>query len=108
MRMWNVNPEVLCRKHLFGCHVEMHMFIGSIKKGINLRGYIDKGLVEIHNIKSRHDALAEEMIRRGYKHNSPIDDIPLWNEGYVNVEENLKELQKRCPVCNNNISNANV
>ncbi len=46
MRMWNVLPEYLCRKHLLGEHVEMHMFVGTIKRGVSLNGYIKNKLVE--------------------------------------------------------------
>ena len=33
MRMWLVNPALLCRQHLLGEHVEMHMFAGHILEG---------------------------------------------------------------------------
>lgn len=99
MRMWKVNPKNLCRKHLLGEHVEMHMFIGTIKRGTRLTGYIKKGLVEVHNIINRHDKLADEMITRGYKHNSDIskEDINLlWKEGFVDKNKNEKVLANRC------------
>jgi len=69
MRMWKVNPKSLCRKHLLGEHVECHMFLGSLAKNISLKGYIEKGLVEVHNIIKRHDELAIELGSRGYQHN---------------------------------------
>ena len=102
MRMWNINPMILCRKHLLGEHLEMHMFIGTIKKGISIKGYINKGLVEVHNIINRHDILVEEMLKRNMNHKSPIEIIELWTEGYVNIKENEKDLFKRCRDCYNN------
>ena len=72
MRMWLVNPKHMCQKHLCGEHVEMHMFIGCLIRDKNIDGYIQKGLVEIHNIVKRHNALAREMKKRGMKHKSPI------------------------------------
>lgn len=42
MRMWKVNPKNMCRQHLLGEHVECHMFVGAILKGISLSGYIKK------------------------------------------------------------------
>ena len=36
MRMWNVDPKLMCNKHLLGEHVEMHMFFGTIQKGISM------------------------------------------------------------------------
>jgi len=95
-----VNPKLLCRQHLLGEHNEVHSFLGCIKKGTSLKGYIEKGLVEVHNIKKRHDELSEEMIRRGYKHNSNLDvGNLLWEEGYVNSIENIEELKSRCQEC---------
>lgn len=102
MRMWNVHPGILCRQHLLGEHCEMHMFLGSIKKGIGLKGYIAKGQVEVHNIRLRHDELATEMLRRGYNHRSPMlldEQAFLWVEGKVNVEYSLTDLAHRCSRC---------
>lgn len=100
MRMWNVDPKLLCRKHLLGEHVEMHMFVGTMKKGLRLTGYIDGGLIETANLWKRHEALAKEMVRRGYKHNSPLEKLDVGpNEGHVDVEANLKELARRCVDC---------
>lgn len=33
MRMWVVNPKILCRKHLLGEHVELHMATGHLQRG---------------------------------------------------------------------------
>ena len=71
MRMWKVRPGFLCNKHLLGEHVEMHMFAGVLRKGMGVSGYATKGLVEVHNIRKRHDALALKMLRRGMHHRSP-------------------------------------
>ena len=103
MRMWSIDPKLLCRKHLLGEHVEMHMFAGSIRKRIQIRGYIKKGLVETGNIRKRHDELAREMEERGYAHNSPLPDFSCEPEGHVDVEENLEELKSRCLDCRKGI-----
>ncbi len=100
MRMWNVDPRLMCRKHLLGEHVEMHMFAGTLAKGVSIKGYLDGGLVEVDRIRIRHDELAAEMERRGYKHSSPLrDDCPSFCAGRVNADENLAELARRCPQC---------
>lgn len=104
MRQWMVDPKFLCQKHLNGEHVESHMYLGCIKKGTSLKGYIEKGLVEVHNIQIRHDELANEMIKRGYNHNSPLDCCDLlWEEGFVNSIDNIEELKRRCPECKKRI-----
>ena len=99
MRIWNVNPKMLCRKHLLGEHLECHMFAGSILLGKSLNGYIQHGLVEVHNIKNRHEELANEMGRRGYNHESPLPEFSSYIAGSVNTVENVEELKRRCPDC---------
>jgi len=115
MRMWGVDPKVLCTRHLSGEHAEMHMFAGTIKKGIRLTGYIQKGEVETDKIKERHDELAAELSRRtqelvdlGVKlkrtrtieHKSPMNENPYYPEiGRINRAENLRVLMERCTEC---------
>lgn len=99
MRMWNVEVSDMCDKHLLGEHVEMHMFLGSFKKGRSLLGYLEKGFLELHNIKKRHDEIVEEMKLRLMNHNSDLEDYILWEGGYINIEQNIKELSKRCEKC---------
>ena len=57
MRMWMVNPRIMCRQHLLGEHVEIHMFIGTINRRKSVQGYLEKGLLEIHNLYNRHEDL---------------------------------------------------
>lgn len=99
MRMWNVNPRKMCTQHLLGEHLEMHMFVGTIKKGTKLNGYIDKGLVEIENISRRHDIIVREMLRREMNHNTPIEDTSNMLGGKVNKAENEIILISRCEKC---------
>jgi hypothetical protein len=75
------------------------MFVGTILKQISIYGYIQKGLCEVHSIKSRHDMLAEEMIKRGYTHNSFLPSFNVWEEGYIDIENSYTELLHRCPEC---------
>ena len=108
MRMWNVDPKLLCRQHLMGEHLETHYFLGTINKGKSIKGYIEKGLVEVHNIIKRHNELASEMERRGYKHNSKPQECELWECGCVNSEQNIVELHRRCPDCRERIECRNT
>lgn len=103
MRMWNVPTVFLCRQHLLGEHNEMHSLSGCIKKGTSIKGYITNGLIETHNIKKRHDELATEMTDRGYNHKSPLHEIKIGRSGFVDLEQSLKELIKRCPKCKERI-----
>lgn len=99
MRMWGVDPRLLCARHLSGEHVEMHMFVGTIQAEKSIAGYVNTGLVEVHNIVSRHDTLAAEMIRRGMNHRSPIIKIQREPAGKIDIVANLAELARRCPAC---------
>jgi hypothetical protein len=104
--MWMVDPKILCRQHLLGEHNELHMFAGSIAKGKSIAGYIEKGLVEIHSIKSRHQELALEMERRGYKHQSSLKEFPSYAAGKVNPAKSMIDLIGRCKICSENLKEA--
>lgn len=105
MRMWMTPPEAMCRKHLLGEHVELHMFVGTINKGVSVEGFLTKNLLEPESLYVRHDALVAEMNRRGYKHKSPMGTILWWSLTYrqykvkINRPASLAELHRRCPEC---------
>ena len=61
MRMWMVNPKIMCRQHLLGEHVEIHMFVGTLSRGKSVKGYLEKGLLEAHNLYWRHEEPVEEI-----------------------------------------------
>ena len=94
-----VDPRTMCRNHLLGEHLECHMFTGVIRRGKNIRGYLDKGLLEVHHIRDRHDELAQEMERRGYKHLSPIEFIPEKKAGSIDSKRSAADLYGRCREC---------
>ena len=96
-----VNPRIMCRQHLLGEHAEIHMFIGTINRKKSVKGYLQKGLLEVHNLFSRHNELVEEMKRRGYRHRSEIEEE--WKTairaGFIDRKRNLEELVNRCSEC---------
>ena len=95
-----VDPKIMCRRHLLGEHVEIHMLTGSIKRFKNIRGFIDGGLVEPQSIEHRHTSLVTEMIARGYNHKSPLPSLPPTAAlGAVDTEKSLTDLINRCPEC---------
>ena len=96
-----VDPRIMCRQHLLGEHVEIHMFIGSLNRKKSVKGYLEKGLLEIHNLYARHVVLVEEMKRRNYNHYSKVDDNWKFVEkvGIIDKEKNVKELVNRCLRC---------
>ena len=100
MRMWMTDPTGMCRKHLLGEHVEIHMLAGTLDRGKSIQGHLDRGQLEPQNMRRRHAALVKEMKRRGYKHRSPLScsatAIP---KGRVDVKASERELVSRCPDC---------
>lgn len=108
MRMWLVDPKIMCRKHLLGEHVELHMLVGTIRKNKSITGYIEKDLIQPNMIRARHYDLVIEMEDRGYKHKSRL---PIFIETLVhnyphkevyhelNIQKSLQELVRRCPDC---------
>jgi hypothetical protein len=101
MRMWMVNPRIMCRQHLLGEHAEIHMFIGALSRGKSVKGYLEKGLLEVHNLYSRHEELVEEMKRRGYHHRSEVEEKWRTAEklGSIDRKKSLEELLNRCSRC---------
>ena len=45
MRQWMCDPRFMCNKHLFGEHVEHHMFIGTLERKKSINGYIRNDLL---------------------------------------------------------------
>lgn len=113
MRMWMVNPEFLCRKHLLGEHLECgHMLPGAINNGKigSLVGLAKNRLIEVSKIKERHEKLVLEMQNRGYSHKSDLpefslDSVPdiLLN---ITVDQNksISDLCERCEECKKRIA----
>ena len=104
MRMWLVDPEKMCRKHLLGEHVELHMLAGCLNKGKNIKGFIEAGFVDPTLLLPRHEELVAEMIRRGYNHCSPVGKLPeSLEKGHIDPEANRVELCRRCAECREKI-----
>jgi hypothetical protein len=111
MRMWMIDPAILCRKHLLGEHGEIHKHIPSFRKGHKIDGRFEPVVqIQLNAIEDRHHDLQIEMLNRGYNHNSPLVDLPDFEATYPQhyekeVDENIsiKDLAERCPECRNNL-----
>jgi len=103
MRMWMLDPRVLCRLHLLGEHGELHKHRSSFVKQRSIAGR--RGQIEPLAMKSRHDDLAEEMLRRRYRHESPYElpDLSYLSEldrgMKVDLVESRADLMGRCSDC---------
>ena len=106
MRMWRINPSLLCIKHLLGNHGELHKHKHNFEKHHSISGRISPiVLIEPENMQLDHDELVQEMLRRGYNHNSPYLQPDLSylkdSERYakVDLDYNIRDLMDRCVEC---------
>ncbi len=114
MRMWMINPELLCKKHLLGEHGEIHKHRHNFVKQHRITKRISPVVqIEPSSMESRHDMLAAEMIRRGYNHSSPYSqpDISYLKDdeklAKVDINNSLMDLTTRCPECAKRINDEN-
>lgn len=96
-----VDPTLMCNQHLLGEHVELHMLVGAIEKGLtrSVEGLARHGLVDTSQIEPRHEVIVQEMIARGMRHHSPLTYVDVLGLGSVDVEQSLWEMYRRCRQC---------
>lgn len=99
MRQWNVDPRIMCDKHLLGEHHELHMFARQIERGISMKGFVERNLLESSTLDQRHAELVAEMTRRGFIHRSPLKYTDTKNLGKIDTSASLEELLRRCNTC---------
>jgi hypothetical protein len=76
MRIWDVSPSLLCRQHLLGEHRELHglwRILTEERQGYAQHPETRRWRGKLAALYERHEGLAEEMARRGYRHASPLD-----------------------------------
>lgn len=76
MRIWDVNPGYLARQQLLGEHRELHGLFNILHLG--KRGYANhpetrRWVGHLAALRCRHDLLVEELLLRGYHHQSPLE-----------------------------------
>ena len=74
------------------------MIVGTLRKGVSMAGYYDKGLVDTRLIVARHDALVAEMTARGMLHQSPLPAFDDPGQGFIDPGSEA-ELLRRCGDC---------
>lgn len=106
-----ISPKLLCKKHLLGEHGELHKHHHNFVKHHKIDGRLSPiVLIEPGSMKTRHDQLADEMLLRGYNHQSPYElpDLSYLSSIQINakvdIEYNLLDLSNRCPQCKERIS----
>ncbi len=76
MRIWDIEPEKLCRQHLLGEHRELHAtwsILTNNKKGYREHPEVKRWVGKLKALYNRHELLVEDMLKRGYDHRSPLD-----------------------------------
>ena len=76
MRIWDLDPAVLCRSHLLGEHRELHglwVVLTQERSGYARHPETQRWRGKLRALYERHEALARELERRGYRHASPLD-----------------------------------
>ncbi len=75
MRIWDLEPERLCRQHLLGEHRELHalwVILTDGRKGFAHHPETKRWRGKLRALYRRHERLAAEMGRRGYRHATPL------------------------------------
>ena len=76
MRVWDIEPKYLCRKHLLGEHRELHAIwkiLTTDKKGYRNHPETKRWIGKLAALYKRHEKEILEMEKRGYMHNSDLD-----------------------------------
>jgi hypothetical protein len=76
MRIWDIHPKLLCRKHLAAEHRELHGLWNILvhdKKGYRHHPETLRWEGKLAALYARHEKLVSEMQRRGWSHKTPLD-----------------------------------
>lgn len=98
MRVWDIDPELLCDRHLLGEHNEIHAIWSVITGG--LKGFsghpeTKRWQGKLRALYLRHALTAAEMQRRGFKHKSPLDENLATGKAVQDELKDPVEVQER-------------
>ena len=109
MRIWDLEPTILCRKHLLGEHNELHIIWNCItqnKKGWSNHPETKRWVGKLKALYLRHDKLVEEMKTRGFNHKSDLDESLCKNSSgiqdvkLITTQQQLVVLKSKGCSCN--------
>lgn len=112
MRIWDLQPNKLCRQHLLGEHRELHAIWTYLttNKGSSYRKHPETLRWEgkLKALFNRHTALIREMEQRGYNHHTPLDltkvDLTGQSEKqdqFINtIKEQIENIKSKHCSCN--------
>ena len=106
MRIWDIHPKYLCRKHLLAEHKELHglwniLTIHEGKGGYSHHPETIRWIGKNLALYYRHESLVKEFLFRGYKHFTPLDKNAAKGKSrqnqLINTIEEQKEILKNKP-----------
>lgn len=106
MRIWDVEPTLLCDQHLLGEHRELHGLWNILtqgKSGYRHHPETRRWVGKLAALYARHEALTAEMTVRGFRHRSPLEATLATGAGtqdaYVDPPARQRKLlaAKPCP-----------
>ena len=106
MRVWDIYPKHLCRKHLLAEHRELHGLWNILTKHGGKGGYSRhpetlRWVGKTKALYARHEELVTEFVRRRYKHRSPLDKKLAKGSSdqqvFINTVKEQKEILKKKP-----------
>jgi len=106
MRVWDIHPKHLCRKHLLAEHRELHGLWNILTKHGGVGGYSRhpetlRWVGKQKALYRRHEELVEEFSRRGYQHKTPLDPKLASGSGtqrvFINTVREQKVILKQKP-----------
>jgi hypothetical protein len=109
MRMWMVDPRIMCFKHLCREHCEVHRLVANLRKGRDVRSYLLRQVLDISSIYIRHKELEDEIMARGGKLDSPLSAAECvafarwYGSTTVNIGRSLADLSDCCKECRKKI-----
>lgn len=79
MRIWDIPPERLCRKHLLAEHRELHGLWNILTKHGSKGGYSHhpetlRWVGKNKALYLRHESLVREFEKRGFKHQTTLEE----------------------------------
>ncbi|MEI6479884.1 MAG: pyrimidine dimer DNA glycosylase/endonuclease V [bacterium] len=106
MRVWDIHPKHLCRKHLLAEHRELHGLWNILTKHKGKGGYSRhpetlRWVGKQKALYNRHEALVKEFSRREYQHHTPLNKIFATGSGsqsvFINTIAEQKVILKQKP-----------
>ncbi len=106
MRIWDISPKYLCRKHLLAEHRELHGLWNILTKHEGRGGYSRhpetlRWAGKTKALYKRHKMLTEEFARRGYEHRSPLEEKLakglISQKAFINTLQEQKTILKNKP-----------